>query len=596
LILAAAVWLWPAGLFASNCTSVSNVQISPSNPAPGDTVTLTWDYTMDNASNHPYAMAVVSDQCAFRPGNTGGQYVVLGNGCLPSSGQVSGGCDMGTNVPMSASGSKSITIPSTLIPGTTYYVAVAMRDYNVYANPGLSLDREACTSFTIPLPPPYIKLSKIAEGTSAAPGGRVLYTIYYDFANTTNVSITDVVDPQMSVVAVYEGGVAAGNTITWSFPGFNGSPKKGFVSYLAQVGGAVANNTVIPNVATASSVEVPLASSNNAPVVVAGVGLALAKSVTPSTAVAGDTLTYTLGYTAAGQALWEYENFNGGTVPAGWVPVPDGATNATWSAAGGYLQSVGSLGSFFPGIKNTNMAPIHDAVYIYDTQVRSDSNFFDSVFRFNIDPANDNNFYMAVLETDNQWLNIYRQPSHSSVCLVSNPNGVNLLSDTWYTVKIEVICNLFKVKVWPRDSTEPPNWSATGTDSTYSAGGLVGFQVDNGPSYYDNLKVFSLQAGTNVRVWDTVPAGTTYVPGSCAGGAGCSESGGVITWPVGGACSNSGTLTFKASVNAGYSCGQMVSNTASIDSNDPPPKVDSNTVDTALQGFCSTRTPTPRPL
>jgi hypothetical protein len=149
------------------------------------------------------------------------------------------------------------------------------------------------------------------------------------------------------------------------------------------------------------------------------------------------------------------------------------------------------------------------------------------------------------------------------------------------------------VKVWPRDSTEPPNWSATGTDSTYSAGGLVGFQVDNGPSYYDNLKVFSLQAGTNVRVWDTVPAGTTYVPGSCAGGAGCSESGGVITWPVGGACSNSGTLTFKASVNAGYSCGQMVSNTASIDSNDPPPKVDSNTVDTALQGFCSTRTPTP---
>lgn len=574
-----------AALQAANITSVSGVTLVPSNPLPGTSVTVNWNYTIDSAFNNPHVMIDVSDQCVFRPGNTGGQTFTVGDACGGPSTQVSGGCSIGNNVPAGSNpGSKTFTIPAGLTPGQTYYIAVGMRDYNVYANPGLSIDQQGCASFTVPLPAPFITLTKVAEGTSAVPNGLVLFTIHYVFGNTNNVVITDVVDPQFSIQAVYDGGVAAGQTITWNFPGYIGTPVTGQVSFLAKVGGAVPANTVIPNVATASSVEVSSAASNVASVAVGTVGLAIAKSVLPTSAVAGDTLTYTLAYTMSGESMVEYQNFNAPGIPAGWTNFGGG----TWSTAAGYFQQTATGLPGFPKYMDSLMAPVHDAVYIVDMKISSLCALQDAVMLFNA-AADGSTGYQVRVSSDSKDIAIDKLGVPQATA--NTPHGLDIVTEVWYTVKVEIVCNVIKAKVWPRGAVEPGSWDINWTDAanSYPGTGIVGFQANKDPVAADNLKVFSLQAGTNVRLWDTIPTGSTYIAGSCGG---CTVAGSTLTWNPSGACGNSGSVNFRATVNP-PGC-NPISNTAMIDSDDPPPAVTSNTVITTLSGgACATFTFTP---
>ena len=229
-------------------TSVTGVTLNPAIPTAGSPVTVSWNYAVDSSSNQPAVGISFSPVCGFQSGNTANQTFVV-DSCGSSGPTLNGGCVVGNNIPLGTSvAAKTFTVPSGLTPGTTYYVTVGMHDYNLYANPGVSGGIVSnCASFTVPLPPPSVSLFKTAEGQSALVGGKVLFTVYYTAANTSNVVITDVVDNNFNISSVYDGGGTAGQTITWTIPGPFTAPVTGSVSFLATVKAGTPTNTIIPN-------------------------------------------------------------------------------------------------------------------------------------------------------------------------------------------------------------------------------------------------------------------------------------------------------------------------------------------------------------
>ena len=586
---------------AGNVTNLTTPVLVGS-PAPGATVTVNWSFEVTDAWTPAFYLIAVGTTCALQHADVApsAQAVVIGDGCAPEVGDVSTGC--GYNGGADAPGplvvnnvSKTITIPSDLIPGQTYYVIVGMKEYNLQMNPAFSGTQQACVPFTVPLPAPFITLSKVAQGDTAEPGGLVAYTIYYNFGNISNVSITDVVDPSLSVQAIYQGGTQLGNTITWNFSGYTGTPVTGSVSFLAKVGAGVASNTIINNVANATSSTGPTASSNDATVTVGQVAFTLAKSVTPLAATVGNTVTYSLNYTSSGSGLVEFQNFAGPGMPAGWVDCqnPVGSPEV-WSCASGYLAEVTPAGgAWFPMLLDTTMPAVHDALYTYDTMIDpGDTNYYDSVLNFNIssNACGGTQFYQALLQSDDNSIELIKQSGGVQLARSGTPHGMTVYSGVWYSVKVQVVCNNIKIWVWPRGTTAPVAPDINYTDGApYLFAGYAGFQSDGGPVDYANFMVFSLTGGTNVRVWDTVPAGLTYVPGSCGT---CTVTGSELEWPIA-ACGNIGAVSFAATVNSVFCA--PIPNTATIWSDDPPPPVLSNTSDLQPGGVCNSPTPTITP-
>src|SRR6185369_2325900 len=68
----------------------------------------------------------------------------------------------------------------------------------------------------------------------------------------------------------------------------------------------------------------------------------------------------------------------------------------------------------------------------------------------------------------------------------------------------------------------------------------------------------------------------------------CAVSGSVLSWPVGGSCGNQGSVSFRTTINSGI-C-NPITNSAKIDSDEPPPALDSNIVSSAVNGGCPSPT------
>ncbi|HPD18342.1 MAG TPA: hypothetical protein PLF61_01620, partial [Candidatus Goldiibacteriota bacterium] len=208
---------------------------------------------------------------------------------------------------------------------------------------------------------------------------------------------------------------------------------------------------------------------------------------------------------------------------------------------------------------------------------------FDATFRFN---SCDGTGYQARIHSngcaglmDPSQL-ILEMPSGTGVTTlasITNPHGVTILCDAWYTVKIKVSGTNIMMKVWPQGTNEYNGWDINITESTVTCNGVVGFQANEGPTAWDNLKVFSIAGTTNSpRLFDTIPTGISYINGSCSGGTSCGTSGGMITWSVGGTGTDAQIASWRGVVNG--ACNASVTNTAGIDSNDTPPPAISNAV------------------
>jgi len=579
-----------------NVTSITNLAISPSNPSPGQTVNIAWTYTIPNASGtNPDAIVVVSNTNTLQAAGTANQWVVLGDGCAPETGNVNGGCYVGPASSGSNNYSTNITIPPGLTPGFTYYVIVGMRGSGgAYMNPTVNVDYQAAISFTVPLPAPYITLNKVAQGSTADPGGEVLFVINYNASNVHNVQITDAVPSQFTISQVYNGGIASGQNITWNL-GNIASPQVGFVSFLATLSPTATAGQVFSNSASATSTEVNT-TSNAAEVGVSVPELVITKSA-PASVAAGSPVTYVMDYTNTGLQLEEFENFDNGIIPPSWS-----STGCAWSATPGYLEETQSCSTCttYPYLQDSSMTPILYGVYIVDMMVDSnDCNNFDAVFNFNITVnAGVTTVYQVRLSgqkgSNSSSSNVIAYDiGGGNVAFNSPPNMGNVQEGTpanpvWYTVKVQVCSGQVLMKAWPKGSLEPGAWDINYTGPNVpTLAGWAGFQANRGPVEFDNLMIFNTGGVASPVITDNVPGNVTYQNA----GNGGSLSGGTITWNVGSTCGSSDAVSWWGLAGA---CGNPITNAAVINSSSIAAPVTSNAVTTFISG-CATNTPTNTP-
>lgn len=587
---------------AANITSVTGVQLIPSNPSPGDMVELRWNYNVDAPFNQPAALAVISDTNTLRPASTSGQWVMLGNGCTtpgnPETSQVTGGCVLGSNIAPAGvhSNTESRTvnfqIPTNLTPGLTYYAIVGMKDYNCYMNPSVDVGAQGFVAFTIPLPPPTININKVAEGSSGQPNGLVLYTLHYYVANTGNVVLTDDVPADVTVVQVFDGGANSAGTITWNIGNVT-IPQRGSVSWLGRLSGSLTDGSVVHNIARGNSTDLSNVLSNDA-VVTIGASLKASKSAVPNQVLVYDLINFVISYTNEGYSLSEYVGFHDASDLSDWTNV-NSVAGAAFNVVSGYLNGYGN--NLYPHYVK-NIAPMADAMYVTDMFVPSSNSMNgDAVMLFRY--VDQNNQYHARIEADTNRIcfdkNVGGTYMGSVQC--ATPAGFSIQYDRWYTMKVTAQGTNIRIKAWPKGDPEPPVWHITISDSSVTGAGRVGYQFNQDYDRYDNLKIFSPAPATAVRVWDTVPACTTYI--SCSGGSGCSQSGGLVTWNLGNLGYEYGRLTMTVRAEA-CANNSVITNTAGIDSNEPAPPVISNPA-TVIVGpidsptFTPTRTATPTP-
>ncbi|MCX8092722.1 MAG: T9SS type A sorting domain-containing protein [Candidatus Goldbacteria bacterium] len=164
--------------------TVSSISRSPATVVSGNNITVDFTYRSDNANRQIGYFIVFSTQCTLREGNTSGQDVIVsesGINVLKPAGQVNGGrqlscgtqCAANTDYQISGleNGPLVLTIPSNYTTGT-YYIIVAVRDWNIYMNPGLAVESQMCISINVLAPTPTRTRTPTATPTGVQNVGR----------------------------------------------------------------------------------------------------------------------------------------------------------------------------------------------------------------------------------------------------------------------------------------------------------------------------------------------------------------------------------------------------------------------------------------
>src|SRR5579883_3519530 len=326
----------------TNTSNVPNlcISVSPANPPPGSSITVTVNYCsqVTGAGGTEFIVALNSNAATIQACPTSGQiFLVDMNGVNVNDTNpcgASSGCDIGHYMGDAASNTITpcsshsvtwvLTVPNTVQVGGTYNVVVAAGGYTNLRCSG-TLSNVTSAPITIPLPPPGISAIKSAEmsGTTVNPGDLVLFRIDYNFVNTTNFTITDAVPPFTTLVSTgppgtetgAAPGAAAGSPITWSL-GAATTQMTGEVWMLARVNSGASgpvSGTIIPNTAVLSSTQVAATNTNTAAVTV-GPGFQITKSESTASLLPGQNVTYTLSYSHGGQSLQFFDSYDNDTV------------------------------------------------------------------------------------------------------------------------------------------------------------------------------------------------------------------------------------------------------------------------------------------
>lgn len=217
--------LKPAGLFAG--ATIQNLAVSPGSVAAGANVTVTFQFKGDNGGCKVAYMAALSNQCAFQNGGTAGQSILVSeSGMDVLNNNVGGGrtsqCNgdsawhNNTDTPcgMEAAGAPVyMTVPGGWAPGT-YYAIVAVKNCNIYANPGLSLEAQACISFTVtgaasPTPTGVQNRANSDANTTNA-------VAFIVFSPTPTISKTITVSPTATYTMTQTATASITTSLTWT--------------------------------------------------------------------------------------------------------------------------------------------------------------------------------------------------------------------------------------------------------------------------------------------------------------------------------------------------------------------------------------------
>lgn len=572
--------------------SMSVISITPANPAPGDLVAVSFSYCTA-AYDVSHLILAVSSYSSIQADNTGGQtFKVNADGIdIGGSGDgetASNNAGYNMNDSQGASHCQTLTwsihIPNTLADATTYYVVVAGRSYD--CRPG-AIDTQNYISFTTPPPATGCSITKTAETSPVEPGGLVMYTIDYTYANATGLVITDTIPPYCTLVSQSGSGTntgtTPGSTLSWavgsSYPRVTGK-----VWYVVKVDASAPYSTAINGKAHWVINEIPAGGDSNDPTVMTAAPLTLLKTQNPASPAAmaiGDTVTYTLSLNAGNMVFDSYSTFDSDI--SGFHD-NGGAGVWAWNS-GGYLYSQTQSG--YPHyLKNTPadfcFGEIDGDVYIINgtdndalISFRDGGTTASCAYGVGISPDGNNGSAGTAF-----WV----QKFCGAVGGYKQSVPATISLNTWYTEKILVTdagnsTVRIRAKVWARGSSEPSSWMIDWTDASGSPApcGYVGFQGNGtNANYYDNLKILR-STQTYPVVYDTIPAIITYAGGSAADtthGAAI-NSGGTVSWNLFTSLADTAySLTWWGTVNY---CGDAY-NKFSLGTKESAVEVDSNSV------------------
>ena len=646
-----------APFLAQAQVSLVSLSISNSNPAPGSVVAVTVVYCDQNPRTPFWLVALNPGSTSIQSCPTANQHLLVDGNTAPtgvsavSSNQddasdTSGSGNGWAGVPVPSASTCNftqvfnVTIPSTLGSGS-YNLIVKTNDYFVQCT---SAGVQLSTTITVPLPPPGISLVKTADGSTANPGDLVLFHLDYNYVNTGPVTITDNIPANTTLAsgsgAMSPGGTLNGSTITWILPATSG-PQSGEVWFLTKVNGGTPAGTVITNAAQAGSANAGPVVSNVAQVNVGVGGFTLFKSVSNAAPSMGGTVTYALNYQVSGESLQSSDSFQNETAGTSNNSIQGydgtGYTFTSPSGQGGFSVQTDSQGNNYLQACASNTCNSGTTVNSFPTLLRNGpsvnlcSNYMvegdlqipasaapgadaTMVLADNLSAPNVNDAYMVGMSLDCGPGNFYLQKNNSTLSSVTFPStlcnsslGITITAGVWYTVKVLISYSgtslTFNAKIWPRGTPEPGAWSINYTDSsplpcTPINGGkyLIGWQADGSSStdYYTNMKVYGPSPVVNPRIWDTLPAGETFVASGST--LPTQQAVNYLEWDLGG---THPVTTFNvtgavsvASVVAG--CGTDI-NVAAVMGDGAASMVQSNPVTVSAVGGCPTNTPTVTP-
>ncbi len=502
---------------------------------------------------------------------------------------------------------------------STIYLQIGSYSFYFYNTTWTSLYNGACgayeTSWALPAPPANsITLSQRAEGELQSVGDLVLYSIDYSYGNGP-LTITDSLPGSGNLsLATYgplsiTGGTitapalgSTSGTITWNFPNST-TTKQGTVWLLMKMTTAISAGTQVQNTASAASGSNNM---NSSAIVTAGqpaVSVQKFESASALTAMAGNsaTITYYLNYEVNGDQMKAFRAFDDTALgaytslpPSGWKFIPSGADNGTWTIS----DFCGTGDRVLWGAAQTNSYPalLLDDPAPSNVQICTGLVEADVLINPGSDPGADglvilrsngltgnlNYSYSLLLSLDTAPANGYIsiQKCSAGTCSWYAPETTfPITGNTWYRTKTNMTVSgndyVFQYKIWQVGQPEPSGYLGIWTDSGAAANASfncsgTGTYLDWRPGVgeqsgvygnendeYNNFIAYAPRTAANAALFDTVPAGLTYISSSPIG----TNSAGFLTWNLGNISYQSGTYTWWASTNA---CGQSFTNVAGI--------------------------------
>ena len=163
--------------------SLSAVSPSTTNIISGQSLNLDFTYSSDIAGRQIGYFVAFSAQCSLTAASAGQDIIVgdAGINILSPGGQANGGrqrvcgtqCAAATSYQISVNeGSQlTLTVPAGYATGT-YYIIVAVKDWNIYLNPGVSVDAQKCVSINVTAPTPTVTRTLTPTPTGVQNVGR----------------------------------------------------------------------------------------------------------------------------------------------------------------------------------------------------------------------------------------------------------------------------------------------------------------------------------------------------------------------------------------------------------------------------------------
>ena len=529
------------------------------------------------------------------------------------------------------------------------YLHVGMKDNNIGAGEWQSLvacqTNPVAISWPIGTESKNFTMSKRVEGVLQATNDMVLYSVDYEYWNG-RLLLTDSIPgggnftlvswgPQSATGAIISGPAigSTSGTFSWNLRDRTALPGRasGTVWMLLRMNNNVAAGTVFSNNASGAMTGVT-GQTAGASIVVGQAAASITLNQSEANPSFGNNITYYLTYQVNGSNLVGYQPFDdiplglygslagtGGPAIPGWDFVAGASTEGQWQvmdicATGDRIvRGDAANPSEYPmmlynGLPATNK--MCQGIIIADTMIEPNGyEGADSSIVIRSDGVSMGSSYSLILSTDdfigtNSGGNIGFERCEGASCIWPlSTNAVTITNNKWWRVKVEVAPPAssqysFRAKVWAKGDPEPGAWTLTWTDPAPPAsfdcnnGQLwkPGFRELHGAAgdvsdYFNNFMVYEPRVAASTTVWDTVPAGITYVgqqgPHPYTGNAS------VARWNLGIIANEGGTFTWWGTVNTCLG----ITNEALVNGAAPMVSNKSNMVMAVPQG-CGTFAPT----